>query len=50
MEELWKTIDGFNGYYQVSNEGRVKSVDRVVHNKGNGAMCNLKGRILKLKI
>ena len=29
-EEVWKDVEGFKGYYQVSNKGRVKSVDRVV--------------------
>ena len=26
MEEIWKDIDGYNGKYQVSNFGRVKSI------------------------
>lgn len=26
--EIWKDIDGYNGYYQVSNYGNVRSVDR----------------------
>lgn len=34
MEE-WKEIEGYNNYY-VSNEGRVKSIDRVIIT-GNGA-------------
>ena len=28
--EIWKDISGFEGLYQVSNMGRVRSVDRVV--------------------
>lgn len=37
MEEIWKDISGFEGYYQVSNLGRVKSIDRRVKSgKGNG--------------
>ena len=24
--EIWKDIDGFEGYYQVSNMGRIKSL------------------------
>lgn len=28
MEEVWKDIEGFEGWYQVSNLGRVRSVDR----------------------
>lgn len=30
MEEIWKDIEGYEGYYQVSNLGRVKSLDRKV--------------------
>lgn len=30
MQEEWKDIEGFEGLYQISNLGRVKSVDRVV--------------------
>lgn len=28
MEEIWKDIDGYEGLYQVSNMGRVKSLER----------------------
>lgn len=28
MEEIWKDIEGYEGYYQVSSFGRVRSVDR----------------------
>ena len=31
MEEVWKDIPGYEGYYQVSNLGRVKSVERISH-------------------
>lgn len=24
--EIWKNIEGYEGYYQISNEGRVRSV------------------------
>lgn len=34
MEEQWKDIEGYEGYYQVSNLGRVKSLDRYIDNKG----------------
>ena len=30
--EIWKDIEGFEGYYMVSNMGRVKSVERVKWN------------------
>lgn len=28
MKEIWKDIEGFNGYYQISNYGRVKNAKR----------------------
>ena len=28
MEEIWKDIKGYEGYYQISNLGRVKSLSR----------------------
>ena len=28
-EEVWKDIKGYEGLYQVSNVGRVKSLDRI---------------------
>lgn len=28
MEEIWKDIEGYEGYYQISNLGRVKSLSR----------------------
>lgn len=30
-EEIWKDIDGYDGNYKISNFGRVKSIDRIVH-------------------
>ena len=30
MTELWKDIKGYEGYYQISNFGRVKSLTRTV--------------------
>ena len=34
-EEIWKDIEGYEGYYQISNMGRVKSLERTVW-KGKG--------------
>lgn len=35
--EIWRDIPGFDGHYQVSNLGRVKSMPRiVVRNQSNG--------------
>lgn len=30
MEEIWKDIEGFEGYYKVSNCGRIKTIARTV--------------------
>ena len=38
MNEIWKDIAGYEGYYQVSNLGRVKSVSRKVSN-GHGMVA-----------
>lgn len=32
MQELWLPIEGYEGYYEVSNMGRVKSLSRPVEN------------------
>lgn len=36
IEEEWKDIEGYEGKYQVSNLGRVKSLERVVPNGESG--------------
>lgn len=34
--EIWKDIEGYEGIYQVSNQGRVKSVERYVEKTSYG--------------
>lgn len=46
MEEIWKDIPGYTGHYQVSNIGRVKSVERKVKWKNTYRLQ--KGMIRKL--
>ena len=46
MEEEWKDIDGYEGYYQVSNFGRVKSLDRYVKDTKRNCFNFVKGRIM----
>lgn len=36
MTEIWKDIQGYEGKYQISNLGKVKSLARLVKNRGNG--------------
>lgn len=44
--EIWKSIESFEGSYEVSNYGRVRSLDRI-HPKRNGLV---KGRVLKFNL
>ena len=45
MEEIWKDVVGYEGYYQVSNLGRVRSLDRIASNGRK-----IKGKILSTKV
>jgi len=44
MEEVWKDIPGYEGVYQVSNQGNVRSLDREV--KCKNSVRFYKGRML----
>ena len=43
-EELWKTIKGYEGIYQVSNNGQVRSLNRTITD------CRGRKQIIKEKI
>ena len=45
MEEIWKDVVGYEGYYQVSDLGRVRSLDRITSNGRK-----IKGKILSTKV
>ncbi|MGI9293444.1 MAG: NUMOD4 motif-containing HNH endonuclease [Pseudomonadales bacterium] len=45
-DEIWKPIAGWNGFYEVSDHGRVRSLDRMIPDKRLGKR-RWKGRILK---
>lgn len=45
-KEVWRAIEGYEGLYEVSNMGRVKSVDRVLPHKKHGTW-HIRERILK---
>ena len=49
LTEVWKDIPEFRGSYQVSNMGRVRSLDRVV-TCSDGSMRKYKGKVLKLQV
>ena len=44
-EEIWKDVDGFIGYYQISSFGRIRSVDRYITDI-DGKERFYKGKIL----
>jgi len=46
MKEQWRDVVGYSGYYEVSDMGRVRSVDRVITSIGRSSQT-LKGRLLK---
>jgi hypothetical protein len=45
MAEIWKAVTGYEGLYEVSSLGNVRSLDRVIRSKHNGTTLR-KGRIL----
>ena len=47
IKEEWRDIPGYEGYYQVSNQGRIRSVDRKVIARG-GLTRISKGKIIAL--
>jgi len=49
-QEIWKSIEGFEGFYEVSNMGNVKGLDRVVlcrYSDGRTYIRPLKGKPLR---
>ena len=46
MGEIWKDIPNYEGFYEVSNKGRVRSLDRKFV-RSNGRKATYKSRILK---
>lgn len=47
MEEKWKPVVDFEGAYEVSDYGRIRSLDRIVKCRGGAEKVN-RGRIKKL--
>lgn len=48
MEETWKSVVGYEGLYEVSNLGNVRSVDRTLNCK-DGKIKHRKGHLLSPK-
>lgn len=49
MVEEWKSIKGYEGYYEVSNFGNVRSLERIV-TRSDGINQPVSARVLKLII
>lgn len=47
--ERWLPVVGWEGYYEVSDMGQVRSVDRIVPN-GGGRFCSAPGRLLSPRL
>lgn len=47
-QEIWKSIEGFEGYYEVSNTGKVRSIDRRIWSEKQQLYINRHGKELKL--
>lgn len=45
-KELWKDIPGFEGLYQASNFGQIRSLDRIIKYRKDGSGVIYKGKIL----
>jgi hypothetical protein len=38
MQEIWKDVVGYEGYYQISNKGNLRSVTRIRVNNFDGGL------------
>lgn len=51
MEEIWKPVVGFEGLYEVSCLGRVRSLDKIVrYSRGIDNFARRKGKLLSPKV
>lgn len=46
MSEIWKDIHGWEGHYQISNKGGVRSLTRTLKHR-NGTLVKHQGKLLK---
>ena len=52
MQEIWKDIEGYEGFYKISNYGNVYSCERTVVYERRGSLCSRKydGKLMKPEI
>lgn len=46
IDEEWRPVVGYEGYYEVSDQGRVRSLDRAI-TRQDGTSMRCRGKILK---
>lgn len=49
MTEIWAQIEGYEGFYEVSNTGKVRSVERYVERMKHGKLERLLRKSIPLK-
>lgn len=49
QQEIWKDVVGYEGKYQISSYGRVRTIDMILH-KRDGKSEFRKGRIIKQRL
>lgn len=49
MKEIWKPVKNYEGFYEVSNFGKVRSLDRVFPTKKGVVKCT-KGKVMNLTL
>ena len=50
MVEEWKDIEGFEGLYQISNFGNVRSLDHITVKRNTGTPVMFLGKPVKLQV
>ena len=50
IKEIWKDIPEYEGLYQASSLGNIRSIDRIIYDKNLKRSRNFKGKILKQNI
>lgn len=46
-DEVWVAVDGYQGLYEISNMGNIRSLDRAITERGTNRTVCRKGKLLK---
>ncbi len=52
IKRIWKSVPAFEGIYEVSNYGEIRSLPRIVSEINDGKLCrySIKGKIVNLNL